>query len=298
LEVLVTLSIGLLTAAQISPAILKARETARQAQCQNHLKQIGLAMHNYNDTFSVLSPGFVLRDWNSATQQGFGWQSMILPFMDHAPTYNILRPDGDGLLAAAEDSARKEALTTRISVYRCPSDVTPDFNEFRGNWPTSNYSGNAGHRPFPRLITGAATDFWPGQLPTPVANRSSDNTSQLSGLFSVNSSIRMHDITDGTSHTIMIGERGVSSLAGIWCGVTSATHENDALTETSHLSRPNSGWTSFSSPHSSSFNILMADGAVKRIDDSIDSQPNTDPLQPLGIYQRLGSRNDGQILEF
>ena len=297
IELLTVMAIVFLLAAQAVPAVVQVKEVARRTQCQNNLKQIGLALHNYQDVYNHLAPGFVMRDWDSTNQQGFGWMSAILPYVDQAPIYNILAPDGGGLIEASKDARRKQALMTRIAAYRCPSDTSPDFNKFRGNWPTSNYSGNAGHRAFPRLITGTATDFWPGQVPTPRENRF-ERVITGSGIFSVNSNIGFRDVIDGTSNTLLVSERGASSLAGIWAGVTAASHENDCLTDTSHLSRPNRSLSAFSSSHQNSFHVLFCDGSVRRIDDSIDSQPNSDPTKPLGVLQKLGGRNDGQILEF
>lgn len=300
-ELLVTLSVILLLLANVAPAVMQARTTALQKRCLNNLKQLGLALHNYHDVYNSFPPGFVMRNSESTTQQGFGWQCSILPFVDQSQLYNNLYGsggglNGGGLQEAAANSAGEKILQTSIPTYRCPADVTPELNPFRGGWATSNYSGNAGHLPFPRLLGGIASDYWPGAVPTPFAARS--KSERMTGLFQVNSRIGIRDIVDGTSNTIMVGERGITSLSGIWPGVTAGMHENDALTDTSHVSRPNQGWTSFSSSHPSGFNVVLADGSARMIDDSIDSQPNLDTSKPLGVYQRIGSRDDGQVVDF
>lgn len=286
IELLMSITIVLLLAVQAVPGVMQAREAARRTQCKNNLKQIGLGLHNYHDVYNSFPPGFVVRDWDSTNQEGTGWLASLLPYIDQAPLYNLLTYNG-GMVEQSRNARAKKALTTNIPSMHCPSDTTPDFNAFRGNWPTSNYSGNAGHLAFPRLASGTVTDFWPGQLAPTRTN---------TGLFGVNSKIGIRYITDGTSNTILASERGASSLAGIWPGVTASSHENDAITETSYLSRPNSSWTAFSSGHDDGLHILLGDGSVRWITDAIDSQPNSNRGKPLGVYQRLGCRDDGQVV--
>lgn len=290
IELLVAAAMGLLLAANAAPAVMQFREAAQRTQCKNNLKMLGLALHNYHEAYNTFPPGYVVRNWDSTSQSGFGWMAALLPFVDQQPIYNYLNYDVGSIMDVTPDSRQKTALMTLVPAYRCPADALQNLNEKRGGWPTSNYSGNAGHLAFPRLAAGLVTDFWPGQIPSPHDNRT------RSGIMGPNSKIGIRDITDGTSNTIMVGERSVTSLAGIWPGITSATHENDALTDTSHLSRPNAGLTSFSSSHQDGLHILLCDGSVRWIQDSIDSQPTDEPKEPKGIYQKLGCRNDGQLI--
>lgn len=290
-ELAVVMAMTSLLTVNTIPAITQAREAARRSQCKNNLKQLGLALHNYHDTYNSFAPGFVVRDWNSTNQQGFGWMSSILPYVDQAPLYNNIYMDGGELDETRNVPKRKTAIMTPIPTYRCPSDSLPELNSFRGGWPTSNYSGNAGSLPFPRL--SAASDFWPGQLPTPREN----GPRRLNGIFSVNSRVGIRDIIDGTSNTLLVAERGASSLGGIWAGVTSTTHENDILTEASDLSRPNGGLTSFSSQHPGGLHFLLCDGSARWIEETIESKPGLNTNE-LGVYQRIAARNDGTPVEF
>jgi prepilin-type processing-associated H-X9-DG protein len=112
------------------------------------------------------------------------------------------------------------------------------------------------------------------------------------GIFARNSSEAIRDITDGTSNTFCAGERGFSSGSGIWAGVTDNAHPDDALTDTSHLSRPNGGWSSFSSRHAGGVHMLLCDGSVRFVTEKIESKPGPE----MGIYQKLGCKNDGQVI--
>jgi prepilin-type processing-associated H-X9-DG protein len=236
-------------------------------------------LHNYHDVYNTFAPGWISRDGTPGTGARAGWQVGILPFVDQAPLYNQI---DFKLLSPIEVDGKPVALfLTPLPVYRCPTDPTPATNPLRGGYATSNYSGNYGHVPPPRLrALGMMTDFWPGAVDAPMKSR---------GIFARDSSIGIRNITDGSSNTIMVGERGITSGAGIWPGVTDNAHEDDALTDGSHRSRPNAGLSSFSSRHGEGVNILMCDGAVRFISDKIDSKPGPQ----LGVLQAVTTRDDG-----
>lgn len=300
IELTVSLAVAALLAVNAAPAVMRAREASRRSICKNQLKQYGLAMHNYHDVFDSFPPGFVVRNWDSPTQQGFGWNAMLLPYMDYAHLYNEIPLNGGGLDEGARNPDRKKLMMTPIGSFHCPSDPLPTLNAYRGGWPTSSYSASAGSLPFPRLATGTFTDYWPGRLPATRILTSRRNAppvdpkrQRTNGLFAVNSCIKISQIPDGLSNTLLMGERGPTSLSAIWWGVTAASHENDALTECSHLSRPNKSPTSFSSMHESGLQIVLGDASVRFIQDGIDSQATLEP-EKGGVWQKLASRDDGQ----
>ena len=75
IELLVAAAMGLLLAANAAPAVIQAREAAQRSQCKNNLKQLGLALHNYHDVYNSFPPGYVVRNWDSTSQSGFGWMA-------------------------------------------------------------------------------------------------------------------------------------------------------------------------------------------------------------------------------
>ena len=85
---LIVVAICLLLVALIVPALVQAREAARRTQCRNNLKQIGLALHNYHDSFTVIPPGWVTVKAGVDADAGYGWQTSLIPYMLSTPLYN------------------------------------------------------------------------------------------------------------------------------------------------------------------------------------------------------------------
>ena len=277
IEVLVLVGVIVVILAVLLPAIQRSRQDARRVQCKNNLKQFGLALHNYHDVHKLFPPGWVSREGAPGSGPRIGWQTFILPYFDQAPLYNRIdfnKPPHEA------DGKPNKAFQTVLAAYRCPVDPAPDLNPLRGEYATSNYSGNYGDFP-PRLSPLGLGDAWPGAVDAPMKSR---------GIFARNSSVGMRDITDGSSNTFMVGERSFASGAAIWVGVTDNAHEDDTLTDVSHRSRPNAGWSSYSSRHAGGVHMLMCDGAVRFVSDTIESKPA--PEQ--GTFQKLGCKNDGQ----
>jgi prepilin-type N-terminal cleavage/methylation domain-containing protein/prepilin-type processing-associated H-X9-DG protein len=281
-ELLVVLSIVAVSLALTMPAIQHSIQDARRARCTNNLKQLGLALHNYHDTYGLFAPGWISKEGAAGLGARTGWQIGILPYVDQAPLYNQI--DFNKTSPIEVDGKPNKLFQSPLAVFRCPADSAPETNPLRGDYGTSNYSGNYGHVPPPRLRPLGLSDFWPGAVPAPMQSR---------GIFARNSSIGMRNITDGSSNTLMVAERCFTSGAGIWAGVTDNAHEDDALTDSSHRSRINAGLSSFSSRHGNGVNILMCDGSVRFLDEAIDSKPGAE----LGVWQKLGCRDDGLPFE-
>jgi prepilin-type processing-associated H-X9-DG protein len=277
-ELCVVFGLVAIGVAILLPAIQHARQDARIQACKNNLKQLGLAMHNYHDTFNTFPPGWVSKEGAPGFGPRIGLLTFLLPYVEQAPLYNQINFNKPPREANGKPTA---AFLTILPVYRCPSDPAPNLNPLRGEYATSNYSGNYGHVPPPRLAPLGLGDGWPGAVESPMKSF---------GYFARNSSVRIRDTTDGTSNTFMLGERGFASGAGIWVGVTDNAHEDDTVTDCSHASRPNAGWSSYSSRHEGGVNMLMCDGAVRFIMNAINSKPSPE----MGIYQKLACKNDGQ----
>jgi prepilin-type N-terminal cleavage/methylation domain-containing protein len=275
-ELVAVASIGTVLISLASPAIQQAKEAARRAQCKNNLKQIGLAIHNYQEVFGTFAPGWTNHTPHAGPGPRFGWSASILPFLDQAPLYNEMDWNSPA-------KTSRELVETAIPTYHCPSDTSPATNPLRGGFGASNYSGNFGTVAPPRWLAGGMNPAWAGEPATPT---------NADGIFWYNSSVRFRDCKDGASNIIFVGERCVSSGAGIWMGVRGNNFENDVVLDFSVGNKMNSGLGAFSSRHKGGAHFLLGDGTVRFISENIASGNGSEP----GLYQNLGSRSDGRTI--
>ena len=177
IELLVVIAIIAVLIALLLPAVQQAREAARRIQCKNNLKQLGLALHNYHDTFSVLPPGGT---YFLSVMQPAGWsmQARLLPFLDQASLQNLIN-------FSQPYSAQPAVTSTRLGVLMCPSETNSQAYPDNGltYWPC-NYAANYG--------------LWFVWNPT--------NNQMGAGAFGPNSSTGTRDFTDGTSNSLAMSE--------------------------------------------------------------------------------------------
>ena len=225
IELLVVIAIIAVLIALLLPAVQAAREAARRSGCTNNLKQIGLALHNYEQAMGVFPPGYVssinrtvLDACNQDTENqhgvdlgtGWAWGSMILPYMEQQPLYNSINFN---LSVAFHDN--DTCSLTALNVYLCPSDsgpsVVPVFEDPPD--PANPGSYNATHI-VDTLSRGNYVGMYGiGEICSQSGANDSPNNNgagplgQHAGIFYRNSATRIAAVTDGTSNTIMVGER-------------------------------------------------------------------------------------------
>ena len=330
IELLVVIAIIAILIALLLPAVQQAREAARRTQCKNNLKQIGLAVHNYHDVYGMFPTGSVpWVDPGNANlfrnKASWGWHAFILPQIDQAPLFNTLQVNDRTLYDITSNRAitpDRNSLSTMfpaLTAFQCPSDTTgPNLKagmrrqNFNGanqsgingpvnNWrpPTSNYPGVCGFRDINR-------PNGPGR----AAQR---------GTFYNNSRVRFRDFTDGTTNTLIVGERDKRCGAGSWIGNRAprggGTHGADfTFGKVSKIindpinAGANNCTDGFSSKHVGGAQFLLGDGSVRFISENIDSKPaangrinrnggiNAADIGRCGIYQLLGIRDDGRVI--
>src|SRR5690349_1013832 len=155
IELLVVIAIIGILVALLLPAVQQAREAARRTQCKNHLKQIGLALHNYHDKTSNTFPCGYMGQTNIpgptqgqlANFSGWGWMAMLLPEFDQSPLYNqlsstaVLPNFSSGVITVFTSPISPGTVTTVIPGFRCPTDV--------GDALMSSTDNGVGGSPFP-----------------------------------------------------------------------------------------------------------------------------------------------------
>jgi prepilin-type N-terminal cleavage/methylation domain-containing protein len=198
-ELLVVIAIIGVLVALLLPAVQFARESARRTQCSNNLRQLVLGIHNHESSYGYFPSAYEGQDF----EPGWGWGSTILPYIEQKPLYDQMQVDSTLFGGGANPNATPTPQTQlRLKVFRCPSDPAPDLNPIRLLHGLSNYRSVTG--PSELLIFYADCDY--------------------GGVMYQNSRTRMAKITDGTSHTLVIGEcmfdEKTGKRAALWSGMT------------------------------------------------------------------------------
>ena len=198
IELLVVIAIIAILISLLLPALQKVREAASRTGCVNNLKQMAMACHQYHNTFKKFPSG---NTSFGAPYYCWSWQAMILPYIDQDSVFQqALAAANNNGAYPYEPANPNPALAVRIELYNCPSDSRPmaptDIDGF-----TIAFTSYLG-------VSGLSADEAP---PDP------DPTSR-DGIFYFSSLVRIMDVLDGTSNTLLIGERPPSSdyLFGWW----------------------------------------------------------------------------------
>jgi prepilin-type N-terminal cleavage/methylation domain-containing protein/prepilin-type processing-associated H-X9-DG protein len=308
IELLVVIAIISVLLGLMLPAIQKIRELASQLQCQNNLHQMGLAMHTYHDANKRFPPAYIhgagvqgvvrnpgggqgqiidggVNRPTTPTVPGWGWAAILLPYVEQQNLAAQIHYE-----LSITDEVQTQARTTPLRLYTCPTDqgtgVYTIFNEhgfFLGQASTNSYASCYGgpHDGGPVLST-------PG-----------------TGMFFCNSKLRITDISDGSSNTIMVGERASLFAKSPWAGAFNfaviqttfgapvyITTRDPAPTLVSarvarrHINDPYSEVYDFFSPHQGVSMWLFADGSVHRLNNDVD----------LTVLNALCTRAGGEVV--
>lgn len=364
IELLVVIAIIAILIALLLPAVQQAREAARRTECKNNLKQVGIGLHEYHETYSTFPPGWIDAPDGLGTSQtsGYGWGLMIAPFIDEGPMYNKFdfnKPaewsiDGNPAgVAAGPFNPAGALITSEIDTWLCPSDKRDAKDETYLELPnvgSSSYPGNYGVCGFTTYAGSAIpNDAWDNMLPTAPQQTVQTNAGTAptgtatkgEGIFWMNSKVQIRDIRDGTSNTVHVGERrgdiGNDDVQfnnwarSHWFGTNNATgtgkahmflggahfkpnvcKANDTGAQTGTRDDPecNTATTAgfFSSPHPGGIQVLLCDGSVRFINETIQSTVSAD-LKAItnmkskverqatyGTWQKLCDADDGANL--
>ncbi|QDT38806.1 DUF1559 domain-containing protein [Stratiformator vulcanicus] len=301
IELLVVIAIIAILIALLLPAVQQAREAARRSSCQNNLKQIGLAFHNFYDVKNRLPYGKIREapGLNDASRN-VGWSGEILPYLDQAAVASQVN------LSDRFDQWPNQLQTAFVPTYRCPSDIAPKTDVTPGDsyqHTVSSYCMNAGAWPSGvNREEGACSSHWGQAMSSaaaysPYANPAVDQHKQRP--FEVS----WENMTDGTSNTLLVGEvtwersdhqrafgtDGTNNTGWQLGRIAFYPPNPDATVRT--VKWTDSGWDasatpptaaelktirdpnyySFHSNHSGGAQFVLADGSVHFISDNIES---------------------------
>ena len=284
-ELLVVIAIIGVLIALMLPAVQMAREAARRMSCSNNLKQIGLGLHLYHDTFQKLPAGWRAFDPNTGQphwygEPGWGWGAAVLPYMEQTAVYKKLVHLDLPITDPANDLAR----VTALEVYRCPSDVGDRTFVLQAG---PIYVGSGGGFTPTELATGNYLGVF-GTID--FHDICSGPDCQGNGTFFLNNGVRFADIQDGLSQTLVVGERCSKLAPSTWVGMVTGGEHAVARVVGAATYPPNSEqqpehyFHNFSSFHPSGTQFLAADGSAKLIVETIE----------LSVYQALCTRGLGE----
>src|SRR5262249_7073877 len=210
IELLVVIAIIGVLIGLLLPAVQQIREAANRTQCVNNLKQIGLALHNYHNTYRSFPPGYIDRntDPNSTPDNdlgpGWGWASFLLPYLEQGNVYKQINFN-QGVGSGSNVAVSQLPLT----IFQCPSDpyqqAFPVYDSsFTKPIATVAHGNYVGCNGWEECFSGAGGN--PQAGPGAV------------GLFYRNSRTRIANVIDGLSNTIVAGERSGDHAPSTWTG--------------------------------------------------------------------------------
>jgi hypothetical protein len=291
------------------PAVQQARESARQMQCGNNLKQLGLACLNHESTVHFLPSAGWMGGWAGDGDRGFGWTQpggwlfSILPYLEQNALYQY---SADGVIGTPDKAKIMESNQTPLKFYYCPSRRAAKVYP-AGNPPTKNanstdklaksdYACNFGNTEKVNCLSNpgsyenadkATYNKW--------ADQKDDTNVPYDGVILGCSEIELGEIRDGTTCTYLCGEKfrrpEVYELScccddsGQFSGADPDTGRGTRQAPSQDREGANLRQR-FGCPHPGAVGMTMCDGSFHRISYSID----------LSIHQCLGSRNDGNVV--
>jgi prepilin-type N-terminal cleavage/methylation domain-containing protein/prepilin-type processing-associated H-X9-DG protein len=307
IELLVVIAIIAILIGLLLPAVQKVREAAARSQCSNNLKQIALAMHGHNDATGFLPSGG--QHWSMAPtygtpiigtapniaapagapmdvkEQRAGFLFQILPYIEQD---NVYRGSGQTTIGGQMGAARAAVIKT----YYCPSRRTPGAWTQANSWYTPTTPGTHGQTDYAGSIANDSADN--GVIVRTFNHDRGDNIPGTKRREPIN----LNGLQDGTSNTLMIGEkklfRGINGFRGDDNEGYSSGWDHDMVRRTDLAPLPDDtagdGGGRFGGLHSGGFNAALGDGSVRFIRFTIECCANTT------TFWRLGHRTDGGVL--
>jgi prepilin-type N-terminal cleavage/methylation domain-containing protein len=292
-ELLVVIAIIGVLVALLLPAVQAAREAARRMACSNNLKQIGLALHNYELVHGVLPPGGI---WKSDGDKKGSIHVRLLPFLEQSAlhdAFDFKQPVVDG---AKFPGTTQLIGGTVLSVLMCSSDPGP--REYFG-LARHNYAASRGPTAVYDNPACSCTNPWQANAQAPL-----DDPSNFAGPFTrVGTAVSLAEVRDGLSNTIFFGEVrpacsdharngwAASNNGSGYCTTIIPLNYDTCSSDNPDPCKRFCNWNTeagFRSAHPGGAQFLLGDGSVRFLDQSIDYE----------TYQAAGGKNDLKTVQW
>jgi prepilin-type N-terminal cleavage/methylation domain-containing protein/prepilin-type processing-associated H-X9-DG protein len=291
-ELLVVIAIIGILVALLLPAVQAAREAGRRSSCQNNLKQLGIALHNHHDILKYLPPGgqddvLPVPANGGGVVNGTTWLIFILPYAEQENIYKQYNQQ-----VAYDNATNKAVGNIQVPIYYCPSGSqqrSGNSSESSGGIQnlSTHYYGIMG--PTGTAIINNATVTY---TTNSAGSNSAWSTHGILGYFHETAAplkVRIADINDGTSTTLMVAERSNTEITGnsyrSWtrgcnggCGATK--NVTNPINSTNYNGSNNFNDISFGSNHPGGANFGLGDGSVRFISQTIN----------MNVYKGISSR--------
>ncbi|HVK14066.1 MAG TPA: DUF1559 domain-containing protein [Gemmataceae bacterium] len=306
IELLVVIAIIAILIGLLLPAVQKIREAANRMKCTSHLKQIGLAVHNYHDTNGRMPPAYDART-------GLSWHVLILPFIEQDNLYKQFDQTNASVSHAIVGRNTPHGLV-KIPIYQCPSSPLKEqaFGAPNNtNGPSDLIPANTGQPaaiPHYYGVNGPRGTNPATGTAYPVGTATHEGVpAATSGMFQRDGNLTLGAVTDGLSNTIMVAEmswispqygtryrtwtRGGEEYAGVVTGrpafVVSCRNVTNGINamQTANLIAPYND-VPFGSQHPGGMNVGFGDGSCRFLRQSIT----------INTYRALASRDGGEVL--
>lgn len=288
-ELLVVIAIIGILIAMLLPAVQQVREAARRVSCMNKLRQIAIGLHNYESAHRHLPPGWSAKVWPSTP--GYGWMVYTLPFVEQGNVYDQIDFGVDVLNASPAtreyswDLVICPSSTHNSKVFELASWDDADTS-FPVNFARTHYVGSIG--------SSVSTELMEDGTSCPSLTLGTTEE-RIDGVFYANSNTRFADISDGTTNTIIAGERSDDVFDSTWYGVgtnaqysgwrvvgwTGEPPKNRVDSQAAHFH----GFAQFNSMHPGVTMFSFCDGSTTGITDGIDYR----------VFTALGTIRGGEV---